>query len=133
MHVHMHTVCTVLGMSRDCPQKSGPRQAGEHQHGSFTHSRQFPLAGLQCWAACQPATHRSDSQCWEGALAASSCHCMGHSPALVGHKSHPLPGEMSWMKDTALSLGIWVSVFQATSLHLLGRLEGLSLPAIQCV
>lgn len=37
------------------------------------------------------------------------------------------------MKDTALSLGIWVSVFQGTSLRLLGRLEGLSLPAIQCV
>lgn len=56
MHVHMHTVCTVLGTSRDCPQKSGPRQASEHQHGLFTHGRQFPLAGLQHWAARQPHT-----------------------------------------------------------------------------
>lgn len=63
-------VHTVLGASGNLAQKWGP---GEPVSSGMTHSRQFPLAGLQCWATCQQHTGQTDtSHCWEAARAAFS-------------------------------------------------------------
>lgn len=69
-HRCMCTGAHSLRCKRELRTEVGP---GEPVSSGMTQPRQFPLAGLQCWATCQQHTGQTDtSHCWEAACAAFS-------------------------------------------------------------
>lgn len=109
-------VHTVLGASGNSAQKWGP---GEPVSRVMTHSRQFPAVPVS-WAAVLgnlPATHRSDRhQSLLGSSLRSLLQLNRPQSCLGGTQVSPSPWEIPWMKNTTLTLSMWVSVFWGTSL-----------------